>query len=125
MYQFIFQCFIGNPCWNNSACINTEPGYQCRACPYGYTGTYEDALAWNDTRRIFQLYNTNHDPLYYQTCTDIDECAVNQGGCDTNSYCYNTPVSIIMRNNLCLNCFHLLARKPNFENFLFIQTSLS
>ncbi|XP_052065558.1 uncharacterized protein LOC127705275 [Mytilus californianus] len=89
----IDECYVGSPCWNTSACINTEPGYQCRACPHGYTGTYEDGLAWNNTRRIFQLYNYHHDPLYYQTCFDIDECAVNHGGCDSNSYCHNTPGS--------------------------------
>lgn len=81
------------PCWNNSACINTEPGYQCRACPYGYLGTYEDAWAITLHRRTFQLYNNELDSYPYQRCDDVNECNTNHGGCDTNAYCHNTIVS--------------------------------
>ncbi|XP_021356440.1 uncharacterized protein LOC110452321 isoform X2 [Mizuhopecten yessoensis] len=85
----IDECAQHNPCWNNSACINTSPGYQCRACPYGYTGTFEDALSIDIHRRTFELYNTVWTNTN-QSCADINECLVNNGGCNANAYCYNT-----------------------------------
>lgn len=88
------QCVEYKPCWNYSACINTEPGFQCRRCPYGYLGTFEDGLSQNVSRRTFQLYNNVLDSVQYQTCVDVDECLISNGGCDTNSYCYNTIVSL-------------------------------
>ncbi|KAJ8299288.1 hypothetical protein KUTeg_023348 [Tegillarca granosa] len=87
---FICKCTVNLPCWNNSACINTEPGYQCRACPYGYLGTYEDAWGITLHRRTFQLYNTELDSYPYQRCDDVNECNINHGGCDPNAYCHNT-----------------------------------
>ncbi|KAK3095292.1 hypothetical protein FSP39_012895, partial [Pinctada imbricata] len=77
------------PCFQGR-CVNTEPGFQCLACPTGYVGTYEDGLSINSTRRTFQLYNVVLDPTQEQTCNDIDECQVNNGGCDVNAYCTNT-----------------------------------
>lgn len=76
-----------------SACVNTVPGYQCFACPEGYIGTYEDALGWNITRRVFVFMNRIHAALQVQTCNDIDECLTNNGGCDKNMECMNTVVS--------------------------------
>lgn len=66
------------------------PGFQCLACPLGYTGTFEDAWAFNYTDRTFELYNLQRDEIPYQTCEDINECDSNNGGCDVNSYCVNT-----------------------------------
>ncbi|KAK3597613.1 hypothetical protein CHS0354_030160 [Potamilus streckersoni] len=83
-------CLGFSPCWNVSACINTVPGYQCLACPEGYNGTYEDALAQNVTRRVFLLGNDVLAPIQVQVCKDIDECTTNNGGCDINMNCVNT-----------------------------------
>lgn len=80
------------PCFQQR-CRNTEPGFQCLACPLGYVGTYEDALTFNISRRTFQLYNTVLDPTQSQTCSDINECLSDNGGCDANAYCTNTPGS--------------------------------
>lgn len=100
-YTFLFllsrQCALYRPCWNSSACLNIAPGYQCLACPPGYTGTYEDALAWNDTRRVFERHNQVHAALQFQTCEDVDECADNNGGCDIHSKCINTVVSMLQK----------------------------
>ncbi|MFL5307846.1 MAG: EGF domain-containing protein [Polyangia bacterium] len=49
-----------------TTCSNTAGGYQCSPCPSGYAG---------DGR----------------TCTDVDECATNNGGCDPLVACINTP----------------------------------
>ena len=81
------------PCWNISACVNTVPGYQCLECPDGYIGTYEDALGWNITKRVFIFGNQEHAELQVQTCDDVDECVVNNGGCGSNMQCINTVVS--------------------------------
>ncbi|XP_069131707.1 cartilage oligomeric matrix protein-like [Argopecten irradians] len=85
----IDECVVYKPCWNSSTCINTSPGYQCMACPRGYIGTYEDALTIDIHRRTFYWRNKVLSPEN-QTCTDIDECLVNNGGCDVNAYCHNT-----------------------------------
>ena len=80
------------PCWNISACVNTVPGYQCKECPAGYKSTYEDALGWNITKRVFIYKNKKYAALQVQTCEDIDECALNNGGCDSDMQCINTVV---------------------------------
>ncbi|XP_061171608.1 uncharacterized protein LOC133181081 [Saccostrea echinata] len=80
------------PCFMQR-CRNTEPGFQCLACPLGYVGTYEDGLSLNISRRTFQLYNNVLDPTQYQTCSDVNECLSNNGGCDPNAYCTNTQGS--------------------------------
>lgn len=90
-----FQCAFFDPCWNISSCINTQPGYQCLECPNGYTGTYEDGLAHNITMRVFVFMNKEHATLQEQTCDDVNECDVNNGGCDVNMECHNTIVIIL------------------------------
>ena len=86
------QCTLYRPCWNTSACINTVPGYQCLACPWGYKGNYEDGLASNNTVRVFELLNQELSPIHDQMCVDIDECQAANGGCDPLSPCVNTIV---------------------------------
>ncbi|XP_064635829.1 uncharacterized protein LOC135493010 [Lineus longissimus] len=85
----LLQCFEKKPCFKNR-CINTNPGYQCLACPLGYNGTFEDAIAINNTRRAFYFKNQVQDFTQWQYCHDVDECATNNGGCDPNAICHNT-----------------------------------
>ena len=101
---FSFQCALYDPCWNNSACLNTAPGYQCLACPHGfYSGTYEDGLSINNTVRVFELRNEVLSPIQDQTCVDINECLTNNGGCDPNAPCVNTIVSSCKKGNHLFN----------------------
>ena len=90
---FAFQCAEHDPCFM-SRCVNTAPGYQCYACPSGYDGTYEDAYAWNVHQRVFLYENLEYSNLTYQTCDDIDECALYPGLCPEHMPCVNTAVSI-------------------------------
>ncbi|KAK2177983.1 hypothetical protein NP493_567g04005 [Ridgeia piscesae] len=85
----IDECQLYSPCWNSS-CVNTVPGYQCHGCPPGYGGSFEDAIAINTTRRIYVFCGKTYSTVQLQTCGDIDECAVNNGGCDINAQCNNT-----------------------------------
>lgn len=104
MVTFLFlQCtsLTPTPCFQQR-CRNTEPGFQCLACPLGYVGTYEDALSFNISRRTFQLYNTVLDPTQSQTCSDINECLSDNGGCDANAFCTNTPVSLRERERVLI-----------------------
>ena len=87
----MFQCALYQPCYGQ--CLNTAPGYQCYACPEGFSGTYEDAYAWNFHTRVFMYMNTNYSAFPNQTCDDVDECAINNGGCGTGVTCVNTMVS--------------------------------
>lgn len=45
--------------------------------------------------------NTMHDNASIQTCNDIDECAIDNGGCDSRMPCVNTVVRIVIFKN-CL-----------------------
>ena len=91
------------PCWNISACVNTVPGYQCKECPAGYKSTYEDALGWNITKRVFIYKNKKYAALQVQTCEDIDECALYDGSCDSDMQCINTVVRYLFYfNNIYL-----------------------
>ncbi|XP_052265930.1 cartilage oligomeric matrix protein-like [Dreissena polymorpha] len=85
----IDECYKYKPCFMDR-CINTEPGYQCLECPEGYTGTYEDAYTWDKHRRVFIYKNLERSNFTNQTCEDINECAVNNGGCDPLMKCVNT-----------------------------------
>ena len=78
-----------------SRCVNTDPGFQCLECPEGYNGTYEDALAYNISHRVFLYTNQERSNYTYQTCEDIDECASNHGGCDALMTCVNTQVCFV------------------------------
>ena len=77
-----------------SRCLNTVPGFQCYECPDGYVGTYEDAYEWGYHQRVFEYGNLNRSIYAAQTCYDIDECAINNGGCDPMMPCVNTNVSV-------------------------------
>ena len=102
------------------ACLNTEPGYQCYECPEGYTGTYEDAEALTVNQRVFEYMNLQYSNFTNQTCYDIDECGVNNGGCDPLMPCVNTPVSkshsiLIMLNISCINRLFAYCKGGNFN----------
>ncbi|XP_052265940.1 uncharacterized protein LOC127868328 [Dreissena polymorpha] len=88
----IDECYEHNPCFN-SRCVNTVPGFQCLECPQGYSGTYEDAYAWDVHQRVFIWQNFVRSNFSNQSCDDIDECAVNNGGCDPRMPCVNTAGS--------------------------------
>lgn len=124
--DFFLQCtsLTPTPCFQQR-CRNTEPGFQCLACPLGYVGTYEDALSFNISRRTFQLYNTVLDPTQAQTCSDINECLSDNGGCDANAYCTNTPVSLSQREREC-KMFLILGERSryNLETYVVVGRGL-
>ena len=99
LYQcivFCFQCTDFSPCFNGR-CINESPGYQCLACPYGYTGFLKDGRSADLDNRIF-LCGGDDDTItnttvVEQICEDIDECATDNGNCDINAYCFNAMVT--------------------------------
>ncbi|XP_038053256.1 uncharacterized protein LOC119725765 [Patiria miniata] len=75
----INECDISNPCW--SSCTNLSPGYECTGCPPGYAGNTPHGIG------------VEHAQANKQVCEDIDECAINNGGCDPNAECANTEGS--------------------------------
>nr|XP_054757339.1 uncharacterized protein LOC129263455 [Lytechinus pictus] len=74
----INECVEANPCFNTSACMNFEPGFECGACPLGYEG---------DTPHGIGLAYANANP---QVCSDVNECEVDNGGCDPDVECINS-----------------------------------
>ncbi|XP_053385183.1 uncharacterized protein LOC123535929 [Mercenaria mercenaria] len=84
----IDECTDYQPCFQDR-CINTEPGYQCLECPEGYSGTYEDAYAHDKHLRVFKYLNLERSNITYQECNDIDECTIDNGGCDPLMECVN------------------------------------
>ncbi|XP_034386708.1 cartilage oligomeric matrix protein [Cyclopterus lumpus] len=70
------------PCHMGVRCINTSPGFRCGTCPAGYTGP--------QVQGVGLAYATANK----QVCRDINECeGLNNGGCEDNSVCMNTPGS--------------------------------
>ena len=84
--------------------MNTMPGYQCLACPHGFTGDSTDGLARDVHARRYTCPEDGElevqAALPQQECEDINECIVNNGNCDPNAYCYNREVS----NNIVNTC---------------------
>ncbi|XP_028411213.1 cartilage oligomeric matrix protein-like [Dendronephthya gigantea] len=76
----IDECYY-NPCSVLSKCINKNPGYTCDACPFGYTGSIPTGIG------------VTHAATTKQICADVDECEINNGGCDKLVECKNTPGS--------------------------------
>ncbi|XP_063678046.1 cartilage oligomeric matrix protein-like [Bolinopsis microptera] len=74
----IDECERFSPCFAelNVTCTNTVPGFKCDSCPTGYTGNAPQGIGEPDDK---------------QHCTDIDECATDNGNCDINSECINQP----------------------------------
>eukprot|EP00058_Branchiostoma_floridae_P009584 XP_002595072.1 hypothetical protein BRAFLDRAFT_90181 [Branchiostoma floridae] len=79
------ECNITSAC--HDYCENTNPGYVCGACPKGYSG--DTAVA----------YGLDHALRHPQVCEDVDECAVDNGGCHQYAECVNT-----MGSYRCGNC---------------------
>ncbi|XP_022097497.1 thrombospondin-1-like [Acanthaster planci] len=75
----INECFLANPCFDN--CTNLSPGYECGACPPGYVGNTPHGIGME------------HAQANPQVCEDIDECAIDNGGCDASAGCENTAGS--------------------------------
>jgi syndecan 4 len=73
------ECTHAAPCSTMTQCINTSPGYMCTACPSGYTGHVPHGIG------------LEHATQQKQVCDDIDECKINNGGCDVRSTCINEP----------------------------------
>ncbi|XP_030849758.1 thrombospondin-1 [Strongylocentrotus purpuratus] len=74
----INECEEANLCFNTSACVNFEPGFECGACPLGYEGETPHGIG-------LDYANANT-----QVCSDVEECAVDNGGCDPDVECINT-----------------------------------
>ncbi|KAI8514679.1 hypothetical protein Bbelb_072700 [Branchiostoma belcheri] len=72
----IDECNVTAAC--HDYCENTNPGYVCGACPQGYTGS--TAIG----------YGLDYALQHPQVCEDMDECAVDNGGCHQHAECVNT-----------------------------------
>ncbi|XP_078573147.1 uncharacterized protein LOC144859992 [Branchiostoma floridae x Branchiostoma japonicum] len=79
------ECNITSAC--HGYCENTNPGYVCGACPKGYSG--DTAVA----------YGLDHALQHPQVCEDVDECAIENGGCHQYAECVNT-----LGSYQCGNC---------------------
>lgn len=87
----IDECAQASPCDPLTTCNNLRPGFSCSDCPDGYDSQRVQGVGIQFARRNRQV------------CTDIDECAQDNGGCVPNSECINTPGSF--RCGPCLTPF--------------------
>ncbi|XP_071497188.1 uncharacterized protein [Diadema antillarum] len=74
----INECSEANPCYVNTSCVNLEPGFECGSCPPGFNGKVPHGIGLEYARS------------HVQVCTDINECAIDNGGCDVHAICENT-----------------------------------
>ncbi|XP_077988515.1 cartilage oligomeric matrix protein-like [Glandiceps talaboti] len=81
------ECALAGPCDPLTNCINMDPGFRCTPCPPGYLGDQVEGVGYETAKQL------------RQDCTDIDECAANNGGCVIHSLCINTIGSY-----LCGDC---------------------
>ncbi|XP_053556034.1 cartilage oligomeric matrix protein-like [Bombina bombina] len=112
---------IPNPCFSGVSCTETATGYQCGACPTGYTGsgshcTDIDECKANPCFPRVRCVNTSPGfhcdpcPIGYigkrfqgvglefarankQVCEDINECEGGNKPCPANAVCVNTKGS--------------------------------
>ncbi|XP_046831610.1 cartilage oligomeric matrix protein isoform X2 [Vespa crabro] len=89
--QDINECEIARPCFPGVRCINLRPGFRCESCPPGYTGSTFEGVGIEMIRNRKQI------------CRDLNECEINNGGCDLHSECINTEGSY--RCGPCRNGF--------------------
>ncbi|XP_012525370.1 cartilage oligomeric matrix protein [Monomorium pharaonis] len=75
------ECELARPCHPGVRCINLHPGYRCDRCPTGYTGPMTEGVGIEIARARKQI------------CQDINECEINNGGCNPYSECINTEGS--------------------------------
>ncbi|XP_076289309.1 thrombospondin isoform X2 [Lasioglossum baleicum] len=75
------ECQLARPCYPGVRCINLHPGYRCEPCPRGYTGTIVEGVGVDYAR------------THKQICHDVNECLVDNGGCDPYMECINTEGS--------------------------------
>lgn len=50
-----FQCIYHDPCFNKSACVNTEGGFKCLDCPAGFTGPQIQGAGLNEAYNMKQV----------------------------------------------------------------------
>ncbi|KAL5263933.1 hypothetical protein ACHWQZ_G005126 [Mnemiopsis leidyi] len=72
------ECQRYSPCFEGVSCTNLSPGFKCGPCPSGYSGTSPQGIGQTES----------------QQCEDINECDLDNGGCDPYSLCINTPGSV-------------------------------
>ncbi|HEX6240818.1 MAG TPA: EGF domain-containing protein, partial [Polyangiales bacterium] len=91
-------------------CTNTPGGYSCGPCPNGYRSedgvcidldecASEPCAALTECTNVPGSYTCSACPPGYQGdgyagCADIDECAVENGGCLESQRCVNVPGSL-------------------------------
>ncbi|XP_031829184.1 thrombospondin isoform X2 [Nomia melanderi] len=75
------ECELAQPCHPGVRCVNLRLGYRCDSCPRGYTGSIVEGVGLDFAR------------THKQVCQDINECVVNNGGCDPYMECINTEGS--------------------------------
>ncbi|KAK2581037.1 hypothetical protein KPH14_006084 [Odynerus spinipes] len=79
--QDVNECELARPCFPGVRCVNLRPGFRCEACPTGYTGSSFEGVGVEMARSRKQM------------CRDINECEIDNGGCDLHSECINTEGS--------------------------------
>jgi YD repeat-containing protein len=102
------ECAEGSAqCSELVACTNTEGAYRCGACPSGYSGDGTTCLDIDECLAapcdaLTACQNTvgsfacapcpaGYGGDGYVGCVDLDECAVEFGGCAPTHACVNTP----------------------------------
>ncbi|XP_076645729.1 thrombospondin isoform X2 [Halictus rubicundus] len=86
------ECELAQPCHPGVRCVNLHSGYRCEPCPRGYTGTIVEGVGLEFAR------------THKQICHDVNECLIDNGGCDPHMECINTEGSF-----RCGSC------KPGYE----------
>ncbi|XP_069485357.1 protein disulfide isomerase CRELD2 isoform X2 [Ambystoma mexicanum] len=99
------------PCKDNEYCLNSDGSYACKVCHQACKACTGESN--NDCKECNQGWTKTDE----ETCTDVDECAVEETPCKDHEYCSNSEGSYACKDINECNVGGKVCLKENEECF--------